>query len=45
VNLVIKLLDFTINKLTKINNRLKVKYPNKKAQQMAKAKMREFLND
>jgi hypothetical protein len=44
VNLVIKLLDFTISKLTKINNRLKVKYPNKKAQQMAKAKMRDAIS-
>jgi hypothetical protein len=45
MSVVIKLLDFVINKLTKINNRLKVKYPNKKAQQMVKAKMRELLND
>jgi hypothetical protein len=44
VNLVIKSLDFVINKLTKINNRLKVKYPNKKAQQMAKAKMRDAIS-
>ncbi|MGB4498882.1 MAG: hypothetical protein WBI40_09290 [Methylococcaceae bacterium] len=40
-----KKLDLIINKLIKLNNFLKIKFPDKKANALAKQKMMDFLDD